>query len=214
MKADDLSGVDTEFLKLFGQHFISLSCYDWVPNKRDTVERFATSGFLISVRDKWFLATAGHVIQQINDLLAATPNRSFYFGIMDNFGSDARHEEIIPFDYINAKKWATDVDTSGADFGLICIEPYYRRLIEKNNLRPFTEAQWRYTRTEPFEFHAIMGIPSETLAAGNLERKDYKMAMIPITEIEQLPPSIEPRPYPTLYAKIATTLEVQRASRA
>jgi hypothetical protein len=209
MKADELDGIDQEFIKEFGRHFVSLTCDHWQGKKRESLERFVTSGFLISIRDVWFLATAGHVIEEINTLLKQEPQRSYHFGIIDNFGPDAAHEEIIPFDYINADKWATDLDSCGADFGLILIEPYYRRLIEKNNPSPFTEAQWQYTRNEPFEFHAIMGIPAETLQKGDLQRKQYAMAMIPVTEITELPSSIEPRPYPTLYAEIGSTLDIK-----
>jgi hypothetical protein len=201
--------IDETFLRGFGRHFVSLACDHCQPKKLETFDRFVASGFLLSIHDVWFLATAGHVITDIDRRIKQEPQRTYSFAIIDNFGPEAAHEHSIPFDYENATKWASDVDDSGADFGLILIEPYYRRLIEQNHPMPFTEAQWRYTRHDPFEFHAIMGIPAETLSKDDLDCRRFKMAMIPVKEIMQLPSSIEPRQYPTFYAEISSDLEIE-----
>jgi hypothetical protein len=206
MRTDGTDGVNDAFIKEFGRHFLSLTCDHWAGRSRETLRRFVISGFLMSLRDHWFLATAGHVINEINELLKSDPGRTYRFGIIDNFGPEARYDHAIPFDYINADTWATAVETSGADFGLIHIDPYYRQLIETNNPLPFMEPQWQYTRHEPFEFHALMGIPAETISTDALQYKQYAMAMIPLKEITTLPPSITPRPYPTLYAEITVPL--------
>jgi hypothetical protein len=152
------------------------------------------------------LARAGHVIKEINELLITQPGRTYHFGIIDNFGPEARFDHAIPFDYVNADTWATDVDTSGADFGLIHLEQFYRRLLETNNLVPLTEPQWQYTRHESFEFHALMRIPAETRSTAELHYKQYAMATIPHREITTLLPSITPTPYPTLYAETTVPL--------
>jgi hypothetical protein len=209
MGAESVDGLDERMIKEFGRHFISLTCDHHDPKKPGSLDRFVTSGFLMSIKDVWFMATAGHVIDAIITRMEQEPQRSYHFGLIDNFGADAKHEEIIPFDFKGALKWQTDLESTGADFGLILISPYYRRLMEANKPVPITEAQWRYTRDEPFEFHVIMGIPNETVTRTHVDFKQYTMAMIPVTEITELPPTIPRRPYPTFYATLGPTTGIK-----
>ena len=205
MEAQKLEDLDAKLFKEFGCHFISLTCDHHDPKKEGSLERFVTSGFLLSINDVWYMATAGHVIDAIVARMQREPNRSYHFGIIDNFGPEATHDEIIPFDFQGALKWTTNADKTGADFGLILIWPHYRRLIEVNKPTPFTEEQWQYKRDEPFEFHIIMGIPTETVNRVSLERKLYEIVSIPVTQIKELPSSIQPSPYPTFYAEMGPT---------
>ena len=204
-QADD---PDAKIIKEFGRHFVSLTCDYYDGKKKGSGERFVTSGFLMSIADVWYMATAGHVINDITKRMEQEPQRTYHFGIIDNFGSDARHGEIIPFDFRDALKWTTDHEITGADFGLILIEPFYRRLIEANHPMPFTEKQWRYERVEPFEHYFMMGIPAETVKKVNAEEKQYEMAMMALTELKELPPGIEPRPYPTFYGELGPTRHI------
>lgn len=209
MDEDKLVELDSRIVKAFGSHFLSLTCDHCDPTTSKAIDQFVTSGFLLSINDIWFLATAGHVIDQIMSLIDENPNRTFYFAIVDNFGVAATHQESIPFDFKGALKWRTVESETDADFGLVMIEPHYRRLIEANKPTPFSEQQWRYKRDEPFEFHVIMGIPAETFKKGNPTRKDFELVIIPVTEITELPPSIPPRPFPTFYAELGPTPHIK-----
>jgi hypothetical protein len=199
---DDL---DSMIVRQFGRHFVSLTCDHQHPGKPATFERFVTSGFLLAINDQWYIATAGHVIDNIIARMGQEPQRVYSFGIIDNFGADAKHHEVIPFDFKNALTWKTDPNVTGADFGLIWIPPFYRRLMEANNPQPFVKEQWRYERDEQFEGYAMMGIPSETVTKSSLDEKNYRMAMFPLKEITELPEGITPSRYPTFYAELGPT---------
>jgi hypothetical protein len=204
--ADDNENEQRNALAEIARTFIGLSCTHFITRTGQDRRKFVVSGFLLSIRGLWYMATAGHVLEDISKLMAENPDRTFLFGIIDNFGPDAKHDTTIPFALRDALHWRTDDDT-GADFGLICIDDHYRRQMETNPTIPISEAQWDYVRTEPFDFHLMVGIPAETLDQGLDNRINFSIASIPLTELSEsdLPDTITPNSYPTFYAKLAPT---------
>ena len=149
-----------------------------------------------------------HVINDITKRMEQEPQRTYHFGIIDNFGSDARHGEIIPFDFRDALKWTTDHEITGADFGLILIEPFYRRLIERITRCHSQKSNGGINGSNPSSIYFMMGIPAETVKKVIAEEKPYEMAMMALTELKELPPGIEPRPYPTFYGELGPTRHI------
>ena len=55
--------------------FIGLSCSHFITKTGQDRRRFVASGFLLSIDDLWYLATAGHVLESISKLMADNPDR-------------------------------------------------------------------------------------------------------------------------------------------
>ena len=142
---DELEGLDEtedEFRRL-GRHLVSPSCNHFVTKDGSDTRYFMISGFLVSMNDMWYLATAAHVLDDIDQLLADHPERTYAFQIVDFFDPESKHKLSVPFDYSSSLRFRTDHETSGADFGLIHISPYYRRQMAANPQTPIDERNWR-----------------------------------------------------------------------
>jgi hypothetical protein len=184
----------------------TLLCFGWTykaPN--DNQDRAGhASGFVISVRDRWFLITAGHVIEEIEE--AQKLGYMFSDWYLDDTGAaGAKSSIVIPFDYDNAPKFWFH-DGSGADYALISLHPHYRRLLESNNIVALSEQAWRTGMPNDFDVYWMLGVPNEFVEAtpGNsqIQKSDVIIAIDRLDE----PPDEMCTELPRLYGKIPDEL--------
>lgn len=158
------------------KHIVVMTWFDQDVKKNieEPWRYFAISGFVMSFENRWFLATAGHIIRDMehNRLNGLTRVRSM--GIADHGGVEAQHQDIYPFDYDGAEKhWVVDDD--GLDYGFIEIQPFYRTLMEANAVTAIDESHW--DRDEPeYEEYFVMGLPSDQqIRLGGIERGEVTL---------------------------------------
>jgi hypothetical protein len=61
------------------------------------------SGFVMEVRDRWYWATAGHVLEEIQQDGFGNPNQiAEEFRLIDSFGEGAVDQHYVPFDFERA----------------------------------------------------------------------------------------------------------------
>jgi hypothetical protein len=125
--------------------------------KGETTHSGYMSAFLISMDDKWFLITAGHCMEEIeNNIKKGYEIKRCR--LIDSGGLVAHHINPIPFDYLSAPK--IHVDVAGFDYGAIYINDYYKSLLVKNNVKPLSEHVWEKQPDDP-DFYLLLGIPRE-----------------------------------------------------
>ena len=56
-------------MRWLSRHLVSLSCSHFVTRDRSDPRFFIISGFLVSMNDMWYLATAAHVLYDIDQVL-------------------------------------------------------------------------------------------------------------------------------------------------
>jgi hypothetical protein len=207
-----------EGMKLFGRHLVSLSCTHYKRKDGSDPRHFKVSGFLISISDMWYIGTAAHVFDQIDTLMKDHPERDYLFRINDAFAKDAGHTLSIVFDYPTSMRHvAADYETTGADFGLIYIEPFYRLQMEANPQTPLTERQWRKQPVLRNVHHMMIGIPSENIAeipadavkSDSVHRQRFDINMLFLKQITELPSRIIRYPYPMFYAELGETPDLE-----
>src|SRR5271157_3571064 len=68
---DDLENLDDtqNAMRWLSRHLVSLSCSHFVTRDRSDPRFFIISGFLVSMNDMWYLATAAHVLYDIDQVL-------------------------------------------------------------------------------------------------------------------------------------------------
>jgi len=116
------------------------------------------TAFVLSVSNRWFLITAGHCLTNIKQLLS-DGYQIVECSLIDSLGPDAGNRIPIPFPY--EPNNALVVDNDEFDYGAIALSDYYRRLMEKNNIRPLNEEVWLDQPTMP-EAYVLCGFPAET----------------------------------------------------
>ena len=161
---NDLTDAQKGFRQL-SRHLVSLSCGHFVTQDHSDTRYFMISGFLVSMNDNWHLATAAHVLESVDQLLADHPERTYVFRIFDSFDPQSKHSVSIPFEYQNSVRYRTNHLASGADFGPIHISSFYRRQMEANPQTPIDERNWRVEMDFKPAAHIILGIPNERVSA-------------------------------------------------
>jgi hypothetical protein len=190
------------------KHIVVMSWFDQDVNKSEEEHwrYFAISGFVMSFENRWFLATAGHIVRDLehNRLNGLTRVRAM--GIIDHGGVEAKHTDVFPFDYDGAEKYWV-VDENGLDFGFIEIQPFYRKTMEANKVAPISESHWDGDEESDFEEYFVMGLPSnQQIRLGGIElgvstlQGHARIIVMPILTVgdDDAPPQ---KATPVIYAK-------------
>ena len=209
---DELTDAEKGFREL-ARHLLSLSCSHFVTKDGSDPRYFIISGFLVSLDDNWYLATASHVLGQIDQLLEEHPERTYVFRIVDHLGPESNHKLSIPFDYQNAVRYRNEHEAIGADFGLVHISPFCRRQMEANPQTPIDERNWRIEMDFEPVAHIILGIPYEGVSpvgdsvvgrdTTNYQR--FEVTALQVKQIPEPPEGISKCDYPTFWAELGAT---------
>ena len=209
---DELTDEEKGFREL-SKHLVSLSCIHCVTKDGSDPRYFIISGFLVSMNDIWYLATASHVLGDIDRLLADHPERTYVFRLVDHLGPESTHKLSIPFDYKNSVRYRNKDEAIGADFGLVQISQFYRTQMEANPQTPIDERNWRIEMDfEPLA-HITLGIPGEGVSpiGGIVVGRDttsyqkFDVVGLQVRQIQEPPPGIPSFNYPTFWAELGET---------
>lgn len=194
--------------KYCSKHFVSLNWFDQDIKKHPKDEpwrHFAVSGFVMSIEDQWFLATAGHILHDIEYNRKNNETRVRSMGLHDHGGVEAKFTEPFPFPFCEADKHFMYDEDRGIDFGFIRIEPFYRKIMEANAVKAIPESHWNtddeFEATEYF----VLGIPSALKVLLNkYQGGDTPLtgfARITVLEIDLLPQDEEQKEFPRICGK-------------
>ena len=204
-------------MRWLSRHLVSLSCSHFVTKDRSDPRYFIISGFLVSMNDMWYLATAAHVLDDIDQLLADHPERTYAFQIVDFFDPESKHKLSVPFDYSSSHRFRTDHEAIGADVGLIYIAPFYRRQMEANPQTPIDERNWRIDMDFEPVVHLIIGIPNEgvtpvrevVVGRDSIDYQRFIVVGLQVRQIHEPPEGLRKFDYPTFWAELSETPDLK-----
>lgn len=146
----------------------------------------AITGFIMLFRDRCFLVTAGHALEDLDKVLKQRKIQIVSCCIVDYFGSGAKVHQPMPFHYDDqtVKGYINNSDI-GLDIGLIYLRDFYRRSLEANGIVPIEEADWRNVSAIPFEVFVLLGFPKEWVdkATKSVEQGESITATVPMAVI-------------------------------
>ncbi len=163
-------------------------------------ERLITESFtcfVISIGDQWFLLTAGHCIEYIEK--AKNHGASVSCSLIDFAGDGAKDNHPIPFDLDNSDPFA--FCEGGADYGLLALHTFYKRLFRHNRIKPLNERVWDSEPVCPDGF-ALLGCASEW-ADVQPNFNGITTTLHPIKELPEKPWHFEETDMPMFYGRIA-----------
>ncbi|SRR6266540_3389577 len=146
-----------DFIAFFHRHLVPMV---FLFKKDNVTAPYVITAFVLSVQERWFLATAGHCLQGIDKYKEEGFSIHKCF-LMDAMGTGATHFEPFTFTYELAKPQYVP-DSRDMDYGIIPLSTYYQGLLRANNISPLNEEVWRIQPDEP-EFFALIGVPLEHL---------------------------------------------------
>jgi hypothetical protein len=191
---DSVQKADNDFIAFFHRHLIPMV---FVFKKGNVTTSFVITAFVLSVRGQWFLVTAGHCLQKVDEMkMEGYAIEKCY--LMDSMGVGAKHFEPFVFTYELAKPQYIP-DSRELDYGIIPLSTYHQGLLSANNISPFSEDAWRIQPNKPESF-ALIGVPDEFLQRDN-NNVGIVTAINWIEECEK-PESLPNTELPLFYGKI------------
>jgi Trypsin-like peptidase domain len=191
---------------------VCICIYYSVPGKAERALSMA-SGFVISAKDRWYLVTAGHLLDGIEKAKAAgwTISQS---GLVDCYAKDAQHVPAIPFNFEDAKSIHAFDEQLGIDAAVIYLSPLYCEMLKANNVEAISPGYWLHQQGVTFNHHFVVGFPATllSLTAKSPEeienlRRPPSAAAIPLIKRDKAPVGYE-TPVQRFVADISTNASI------
>jgi len=157
------------------------------------------TAFVLSVADQWFLVTAGHCIEEIEELTTKGGHRIAKCYLIDSLGLGAKHRDLIPFSYQSVRPVHFN-DDANFDYGFIALSPYYRELLEKNNVQSLNEEVWKH-QPPSADFYMLLGIPGELVKVDS-ENVELSPILFRVKPLHERPDGFVETDMPLFYGYI------------
>lgn len=169
----------------FCRHLVCLVCKHEPTRPDDTEGRqiLMASGFVLEMKGRWFLATAGHHMRDLEELRKSRPDRRIVVTIADGFGYGAIDQTFVPLEYYDAHRIHQYDEEQGIDFGLILLRDNTCDLLKANGRVPVVEHHWQDWSDVEFASYTIVGIlceGSHEIAGNGLYMRTAQFDLSPI----------------------------------
>lgn len=119
------------------------------------------TAFVVEIGDRWFLATAGHCVQDMEEFLKCRNYEVLEWGLYDGWMS-AHRPNVVPFNFSDARRHSVYNKELGLDVGVIEIEPVLRRTLAAVGIEPLTATTWERV-PEKCDRYFLIGQPTEQI---------------------------------------------------
>jgi hypothetical protein len=191
--ADDQSPVAWDQLAFFQQWLnrtlvVLVQVYwhlDKKGNSKGEPRVAACSGFVMTFGEMWFLVTAGHVLEDLDKLVAHRQVKVVDSFIVDSLGSEAQFHNNIPFSYEESiRHWIYE---DGLDWGLIMLTPHEKRLLQANRIQPIGAENWVNHDIDACTGFVLLGVPAEMVAIDGQTRVKIGSVITSVKRLHDLP---------------------------
>ena len=188
------------------RHYVPFSYYARSPEimalRNGVAYPCICSAFIMEARGIWYLLTAGHVFDEIDDH-RRNGIELLNFRLWDGWGPGATDQNYIPFDFDAPPKFRLNRD--GMDYGIIPLSPLAVAALRANAVVPIGEERYQRNWPDDFDGYAMIGTPAETLSlepqGGRSTRLSQSVYVLELEE-ELTPPSELLTPFPRFYGRI------------
>jgi len=163
------------------------------------------SAFILSINNQWYLATAGHILRDLEERLASG-RRLVASNLMDGIAS-GRDLEPIPFDLDPAKYWFEYNENEGIDYALLPLREGFVRPLKSVGVQAIDESYICGLDTDATEFY-LLGVPYEVIkttshrANGRVHfSTEMGTPLLPLKRVLE-PPVFMRKAFPRFYAKV------------
>jgi len=156
------------------------------------------TSFVMSIYDQWFLVTAGHCIEEIEENLSKGYEIE-RCRLIDFMGFDAPHTEPIPFDYSESAATKLCYDPT-YDYGLLFLDEHYVRLLRANGVQALTEEVWEQ-QPDTADFYMLLGVVGQ-LSEATPTAASVTSTLLKVIELPERPDAFVETTAPTLWGEV------------
>lgn len=213
--SDDPTGdnIYAKVHKWISRHFVSLNIVyrhlDDAGNPEPERRVGTCSSSVLSVGKLWFLATAGHVIQELDALVNHPRVLVEETFLVDSLGVNATHLVNIPFSYRDSPRHSVFED--GLDFGIISLSANERSLMMANGVEPIPLSNWTTHDVDKCCTFALLGMPAEfvTLETRDVQGVRVGTMLVSLTRLRDLPAGADRTEHERFIGEIQKELSLQ-----
>lgn len=163
------------------------------------------TAFVLSVGKQWFLVTAGHGIECVKRITTEHGYAMAACYLIDAIRAGAKHRQPIAFAY--ARSHPTQLSkTKSFDYGVMALSPYYRELLEKNDVEALSEDVWKCEPSNP-DLYFLLGIPAE-LAEVKSESLEVVPILLRVERVDERPEGFCETEVPRFYGRVSLEGEI------
>src|SRR5262249_54312145 len=139
------SSVENHYSEQLARHLVGIICRHSPTLQSDAMPEgvISASAFVLEAGGTWFLATAGHYFEAVNEFRSSHPSRNFSFWMADSFGTKKRSDYFLPLHFDESSKSYVHNDQTGFDFGVLKLDPNTVALLENGERVPVHESHWK-----------------------------------------------------------------------
>lgn len=198
------SDASNAFLDQFCKHTV---CLHWLDVAREggDAQNCYVSAFLLSVRNEWFLVTAGHVLRAIDERLEAG-RRIVRSNLMDGTASGFAFPPIT-FILGRTEQWYVYDEDQGIDYALVPLREFFVRQLMAAGVTAVDESSVGSLDVDAGEYY-LLGFPQEAVRTTSNRvgdtihvTTDLGTPLLPIERIKAPPPHMA-RSWPRFYANV------------
>lgn len=187
--------ITDETISFFYRHIVPMV---FIFQKGDESYHAQISTFVISIKENWFLVTAGHCLRDV-EVNLERGYRIKRCGLADSLGINPQDHFYIPFVYSDRKNII--IEDYGLDIGLIFLSEYYKGLLQANNIVALNEEVWKHQPEDP-DFFFLVGMP-DLLIEKAQQGLIFHPAFCLIEKIESKPEGFEEVEIPRFYGRMS-----------
>lgn len=191
-----------DFTKLvaatLGKHFLTLSCQQRLPTSTQP-NTLVFSGFVVEILGEWFYVTAGHIIHDIRNAVAAGATFDAW-RLGDQTAGNRFKGAAIPYDF-DDKRWLVYDDRQvGLDYAIVHVDGLCRKQLEAGGVEAIGKDAWgdHVTRSDHW---AVVGVPSESIDYDGESIITARVVMVPLVPAGA-PPSAGAKSDNQFYARL------------
>lgn len=204
---------DRDMLRFLKERFRQVVCLAFGVQRRvmtgvrekDAGLRFC-SGFILEVQSRWYWVTAGHILEEIQEVIESSDQDADAFRLIDSFGSDPVDTTPIPFNFEGAWKWFEHDDGLGLDYGAVALGELEKRNLQKN-IVPVSARDWKNLNSQSFREFFVLGFPTDSITPRYIDRPGgYSIFAKPkpsVVSMVKTAPQGSPTTFPRLYGKLS-----------
>jgi len=154
-----------QFVAFMSHHLVALQI-DCEYEDEDT-HNFGSeifSGFILALYGRWYWATAGHCLRDVDQAIEEGRLRVYSCGFADFFGADAPNIQTVPFTYERGCGRYITKKELGLDFGVIPLPDLIAQNMRANKILPIARENWVHQPSLTFSVYKMLGFPSHLIA--------------------------------------------------
>jgi hypothetical protein len=206
----DQSNPDEMLLNEVQKHLVGIVCIHEPTTPDDSFPQgiYIASGFVLEIDSIWFIATAGHVFEDINRMMKDYPTRRYTFWLADGFAHTDEPCFTVPLDYHRAEKNYWHDEETGLDFGMIALYSNTQRMLSENHVIPAyehhfvdSEGRFRNMYENKFVAYKMFGLVGELVQQKGKNSASITATILNLRKID-VPSSLQRFTQPTFFAEI------------